>query len=381
MASAPPPELIIAQIAQSFSGTRLDNATRARLAQRKMLPEKQENVFRDGAEKLFAALEFDHDARQDASLNIWNAIKAYAPIEQQTWTFGASPQKVLWEHLIHLYVPFIARTAATWMIDERADYGMPDNKFWFLPQPDLDNPSQLLMPVRQVLDWLIDLLGCTIDEFAERNAFDDSADPDRKGDEGIKRTLYHWKSGKKLPDRATICRFFPDENAPDFKGSITLAAGLSSELQFNQVQEFIQHKGMTVDGLFYDINMSKEDIAAALNGTADVKIQQLFVDRVCRRYAPPPMKLVRQRLLFARAVQDGYRRLHKFLCPDMDLKCTDPQNNRVLELIAIFQIIYNLTIQANAKHGDEGFEKQDHYFDELCPKVGDGAIRRRFEVA
>ena len=65
----------------------------------------------------------------------------------------------------------------------------------------------------------------------------------------------------------------------------------------------------------------------------------------------------------------------------MDLKCTDPQNNRVLELIAIFQIIYNLTIQANAKHGDEGFEKQDHYFDELCPKVGDGAIRRRFEVA
>lgn len=367
MASAPPPELIIAQIAQSFSGTRLDNATRARLGQRKMLPEKQEKVFLDGLKSIFAALEFDQGAQRDASWNIWNSIQAHANIEQQTWTFSASPQQVLWEHLVHLYIPFIARIAANWMIDERADYGMPDNRFWFLPEPDLHNPSQFLMPVRQVIDWLFDLLGCSIEEFAEWNAGEETADPDRKGEDGTKRTLYRWKSGEKLPDQATIGRFFSDQAVPNFRGSITLTAEITPDQQYAQVRDLVQRKGLCEESLLDDINMSREDISAALDGTAHASLRNLFVDRVCRRYAPPSMKLIRQRLLFARAVQDGYRRLHKFLCPDADLQCTDPQKNRVLELVAIFKNIYNLTLDAYLKHGDEGFEKQDHYFEENLP--------------
>ena len=369
MASAPPPELIIAQIAQSFSGTRLDNATRARLAQRKMLPDKQEKVFLEGLKSIFAALEFDQDAQRDASRNIWNSIQAHSNIEQQTWTFGAPPQQVLWEHLVHLYIPFIARTAANWTIDERADYGMPDNRFWFLPEPDLDNPSQFLMPVRQVLDWLFDLLGCTIEEFVEQAEDDDTADPDRLGDDGIKRTLYRWKKGQDLPDRETIARFFHDEPKRCFKGSITLTEEHSPDQEYDQVREFIRSKGLSVEKLYNEVNMSKDNIAEAINGTDYIDVRQLFVDRICRRYAPPTMKLVRQRLLFARAVQDGYRRLHKFLCPGTDLQGTEPDKNRIMELVAIFKNIYNLTIEAYTKHEDGAFQKQDQYFEENLPLV------------
>jgi tetratricopeptide (TPR) repeat protein len=58
------------------------------------------------------------------------------------------------------------------------------------------------------------------------------------------------------------------------------------------------------------------------------------------------MKTIRQRLLVARMVQDGYRRLLKFLCPDMNEICTDFSQNKVLQLVSIFEGIYNLTIEA-----------------------------------
>ena len=45
-------------------------------------------------------------------------------------------------------------------------------------------------------------------------------------------------------------------------------------------------------------------------------------------------------------VQDGYIRLLKTLCPGTDPPCADPQQNKLLQLFALYKLVYNLTIDA-----------------------------------
>jgi len=92
------------------------------------------------------------------------------------------------------------------------------------------------------------------------------------------------------------------------------------------------------------------------------EVQKLFVELLAIRYARPSMQLIRQRLQIARAVQDGYSRLVKVLCPKMkDCDCTDPAKNKVLQLTILFQQIYNLTIQAHSEGGS--WDEEDAWFE------------------
>jgi len=78
------------------------------------------------------------------------------------------------------------------------------------------------------------------------------------------------------------------------------------------------------------------------------------------------MATVRRRLLVARMAQDGYRRLGRFLLGDaFDEDCPDPARNKVLQLVGLFKLGYNLTIRA-ARESDNPLE-QDAWFDSQLP--------------
>ena len=141
----------------------------------------------------------------------------------------------------------------------------------------------------------------------------------------------------------------------------------SVDERFDLTQAFAHRRKLSADILWFEINMERDEISAALRSEADTDLRIRFTDRMARRYSVPSMKLVRQRLFFARACQDGYRRLVKFLCPDTDPACADPAENRVLELIDIFKLIYNLTIDAHEQRGDSSFEAMDNWFEEHLP--------------
>lgn len=60
---------------------------------------------------------------------------------------------------------------------------------------------------------------------------------------------------------------------------------------------------------------------------------QRFVELVEERWSAPSMATVRRRLLVARMVQDGYRRLGRFLLgEEFQEDCADPARNKVLQL-------------------------------------------------
>ena len=81
-----------------------------------------------------------------------------------------------------------------------------------------------------------------------------------------------------------------------------------------------------------------------LRGQADKATQATFIHHLAEHYAKPKMHTIRQRLRVARMVQDGYIRLLKTLCPGTDPLCTDPQQNKLLRLFAMYKWVDNLTI-------------------------------------
>ena len=89
-------------------------------------------------------------------------------------TVGASQRQILWEFLTHIYVPGATRFAAFWETHSRNDIGMPDHDFWYLPNRDNLNFDQMILPVPQVLDWLLELYGKSVHDLA--CAIDNSAE-------------------------------------------------------------------------------------------------------------------------------------------------------------------------------------------------------------
>jgi hypothetical protein len=105
-----------------------------------------------------------------------------------------------------------------------------------------------------------------------------------------------------------------------------------------------------------------------LESRANEDEQAVFVECLAERYVAPSMHTIRQRLLIARLVQDGYIRLLKFLCPDVDRLCADAQQNKVLQLFTIYKLIYNLTYGAWRNCRDQGEAAENLWFEQHLPE-------------
>jgi hypothetical protein len=114
--------------------------------------------------------------------------------------------------------------------------------------------------------------------------------------------------------------------------------------------------------------MTPERLRPIFDGGASEKEKATFVQHVAIRYAAPDMATVRQRLRVARLVQAGYQDLVKYLCPDLQPEqAHDPKQNKVLQLISLFETIYNKSIQA--WHYGNTEAEQDAWFEAQFPPL------------
>lgn len=312
---------------------------------------------------IFEALDMDPRARLDAIDNLTEFGNTYKYLELNTWTFAADGRQILWMLLGYFYMPGMARRAAFWNLGEALDKGMPGGRFWYLPEPrKVGGKHSLYQPAAQVLDWLLDLLGITLEEFADQRS--ESTDGEH---DGLRRSLYNWRIGT-TPELSTIDKYFSNDLQMEFKGAFSLGNCNSPGEQFTDALEFVTRKQLTADHLRLEIPMTQTGrLEAILDGSADDKEKASFVGYLARRYAVPSTQTIRQRLLFGRMVQDGYARLLKFLCPGVDRQCADARQNKLLQLFAIYKFVYNMTIGAWSNCGDQGEASENAWFEEHLP--------------
>lgn len=295
--------------------------------------------------------------RWDGLFNLEEFANFHKTLEVKTWTFGASRQHILWHLLACVYMPGMARRAALWQLTAPTDPGMPGGEFWYLPTSDpADKSAPLRLPMANVLDWLEDLLGQPV-----HKATLHWPDPDVDL-ESVKRTLDKWRAGD-VPRRDSIERYFDDRTEFAFSGCLDLPERVTPADAMAVIRGFLTGKKLTAQELRRQIPLTGPGlIEAVLDGIASSELTERFIELVALRYSRPALSVVRRRLLVARAGQIGYLRAHATFCPDAPLLEPDARCNKALQLVQIFQRIYNLTIAA-AKSSDDR-DAQDAWFEQ-----------------
>lgn len=320
-------------------------------------------------QEIFDALVLDDRAQRDAALLIGKLSGILKALELRTWTGNASQQQVLWHLLACLHVPMWARNLACWSLANvehdlpPIDAGMPGGDFWFLPTGNAET-GDIKLPVPKVLGWLLELLnGLPVEKL--RDAIGNKRLREMEGgNETVVRTLRNWQAGGLPKSDNKVAEVFPDDATLIFEGAFLLDSELSPEMQFEKALEFVVHcKKLNVAQLSNQIPMKPARLRPIFERTASEDEKAAFVRHVSIRYAAPSMAIIRQRLRVARLAQAGYQDLVKFLCPELKPEVEhDPRHNKVLQLIALFETIYNKTIQA-WHHGNTEAE-QDAWFEQ-----------------
>ncbi|MFQ2505463.1 ankyrin repeat domain-containing protein [Aeromonas caviae] len=364
MSTLPLPEAILLEIHQSLGCQSYPTTKKTKFATGQISLKAHKNMGEEVFDDILRALGIDPLSQLNALNNFIAFANAYKYLELNTWTFAADQRQINWTMLTHFYMPILARRMGFWNLDQALDRGMPGGRFWYLPEPcEVNGKPSLYMPVAQVVDWLLDLLGMPIEAFADQHS-----ELIEDGNDGLRRSLYNWRSGTIIRPES-IEKYFSDETKLRFDGAISLHNDYSPSAQLNYVLSFLKKKGLTADKLRLEIPMIQPGrIESILAGQADEDEQATFVKCIAERYAAPLPNTIRQRLLLARTVQDGYVRLLKYLFPNVDKVCADPQQNKLLQLFAIYKAIYNLTIDAYRYCREQGEAAENAWFEAHLPE-------------
>lgn len=362
MALLPSFENILIEVHQSL-GLPYD-ARKKKFAAQEMGLEQHVKMTAEMLHAVFESLDMDEQARRSAMKNCLEWANFQKNLELKTWTGNASEQQVLWHVLAYAYVPVLARRLAFWDLagQQRGipfDAGMPGGEFWFLPLWDRVN-GKLTLPVPQVIDWLLDLLDPPslqgLDKVLGKKTVRENPDSN------LVRTLQNWRKGSTPKNAGKIDELFPDDAPLYFAGAFPSDESLPLEAQFQATLAFVRPKDLNTDTLQHQIPMSAARLEPVFNCSAPEDEKQEFVRLIALRYAKPEMQVIRQRLRVARMAQDGYERLLKTLCgSEIEATCADPARNKLLQLIPLFQSIYNLTIAAYQNAGT--VEEEDAWFE------------------
>ncbi|MDP5134216.1 MAG: ankyrin repeat domain-containing protein [Paraglaciecola sp.] len=343
----PSVESILLEVYESLGCGSFQTKTKNKFKSGMSLQKRQEmlgNIFSAIIEKLGV----EADVR-DILHNFFEFSASNKAVEAHCFTLNASQQQIVWWVAASRIVPFFARKAAFWSLEEPVDKGMPGGRFWYLP--NLENEA-VTLPVTHVVDWLLDLMGASIHGVSQDLAM--NSDPNIDRYETVYRSLNNWKKGT-LPSPDTIEKYFSDDSILVFNGTFTPTADLKYQDVYKEALDFVTRKNLDAEKLRHEIPMIEPGrIESVLSGNAEQSEVMRFINLLAIRYAKPPIALIRTRLLFARMVQDGYRRLLKFLCPGVDQYCSDPNKNKLLQLLFSFQAIYNLTIAAKREYSHIG---------------------------
>lgn len=359
MSALPSIEAIMLEVNQSFGGKKYPTVRKNNFVDGRMKLETHTEMSAGILKSIFEALNMDPQAQWDAINNFLEFGNAYKALELNTWTFDAEQQQVLWHLLGYFYVPVLARRVGFWSLGQPLDKGMPGGRFWYLPELyEEEGQRNLYLPVAQVVDWLLDLLGTSLEGFAdERSAVSVDAN------DALRRSLYNWRKDT-LVSSKSIEQYFSDNEILEFRGTFELNKSHTAQEQFSSALLFLKRKNLTAEKLAFEIPFTKERLDAVLDGSAEESEQTDFVELLAERYAKPSMQTIRHRLLLARAVQDGYFRLLKYLCASVARLCTDPQENKLLQLFAIYKHVFNLTLAAQQHCYGQEIDVENSWFEQ-----------------
>lgn len=362
MGTLPKIESVLLEIHQSLgSNTSYSTVQKNKFATGKISISKQSDMMRKIILSIFEKLDVHPESFDAIWQSLTNIANAYKGLELKTWTFNADQKQINWMLLTHFLVPGLARFSAFQAIETPFDKGMPVGRFWYFPElVESDSDKKLVLPVPQVIDWLTDLLGTDID-----NITNHSLDIDIQN---LRRSLYNWKNGTNTIRYSSIYEYFPDGLSLDFEGAFTLDETITLDEQFNQALAFIKKKGLNGQKLKFELPLSEEILTGILQGNVNEEEKTRLIECLLNRYSAPSIEVIRQRLIIASAVQDIYHRLVKSLCPDVDKHCVDPTKNKILQLFALYKVIYNLTIEAWKNCRDGGEVAEDMWFEDHLPE-------------
>lgn len=336
--------------------------------------DSHDELVKSLADEIFSAIGLDELAKNDIAKNIFEARWFNQQIQNNTWTYGATQQQVVWFMAAYVYAPGFGRHVAYWNLEGATDKGMPGGEFWYLPSIKLvEGSHELAMPVATVIEWLLDLLGQPMDSviYGLGGGSDESLKSKvaKVNADSIERVLYDWLGGKTIPRITNIEKYFAEGTELDFQGTLDISESWCIEESFDQCLNFLKCKGLvTPEQISAQISISNpEAIKEILHGeNTSSEIKKTFVELIADRYAKPSLRIIRQRLLVARAFQDAYIRLGKFLQGEKFKQlCAEPEKNKVLQLIEIFKFTYNLTVEAYKRGGS--IADQDEWFESKLP--------------
>ncbi|MCB4361439.1 ankyrin repeat domain-containing protein [Quatrionicoccus australiensis] len=326
-------------------------------------------------QQIFDALELDESARRDALRVVEKLGGILKAIELKTWTGNASQQQVLWHTLACIHVPVWARNIAFWSQANTEhdlppiDAGMPGGEFWFLPSGDPET-GEVKLPITKVIEWLLDLLAApSVDDLSIAIGNKNLREREGGNDAAV-RTLRNWLAGVVPNNAEKIEEVFPNDASLSFVGALAFDEAWTTDEQFENALKFVvDHRRLSVEQISEQIPMKPERLCLIFDGSASDNEKETFVRNIAIRYAAPDMATVRQRLRVARLAQAGYQDLVKYLCPELQPEqAHDPKQNKVLQLISLFETIYNKSIQASSDRRETEAE-QDEWFEAQFPPL------------
>ncbi|UEA16619.1 hypothetical protein K7G92_001898 [Pasteurella canis] len=346
MARLPTFEKILHKTYQAFvsSDKQLPTSIKNRFINHELRPNNHVKITIELQQFIFKSLNVDTiDKYANCALtkNLSDLARSYTILSNQVYTFNSSEKKIIWHLLGYFFIPWIARIAAFWNLDGPIDTGMTRGCFWYLPHnQNPKNKNEVYLPMAQVLDWFLDITGMTTKEFSEyylkkfnnRNIDHTS----------IIRQFNKWRKGE-VPQVFTIQEYFRNDLLLEFKGSIELDNQLPLDRQVELVLNFLKKKNLTDEQIHAELAIPK------INIFSSVTEKENFIKKVCERYKKPTNQSIQRRFLIARAIQDSYIKLHKYFTPQVSPLCPNLKENKLLQLVLIYENIYNLTIKARVE--------------------------------
>tara|TARA_Y100000588_G_C14269024_1_gene931401 strand:+ start:1809 stop:4499 length:2691 start_codon:yes stop_codon:yes gene_type:complete len=343
VATFPTFESVLLQIAKALGANRkMSSKSKSKFKYVEMSMDNLSGTWENIVGEIAGALGLDDGVKGDLISNIFVDYQMHKAIELNIYSSRATQRKIVWQYLARVLVPALARHTVFWQIASKMDEGMPGGRFWYLPAVDSPvEPTQLYLPVPQVLDWLIDLIQDSNATIAS-NLEDDLRIYENSGT--VLKNLYNWQKAKSTPETSSINNTFPDEVKIQFLGCFEPD---EKSPQFEQALAFVEKKGLLPDALQHEIAINEDDLKRIINAECSVEEEQDFVQKLKLRYQAPSTKTIRRRLLIARAIQEGYEQLVKFLTPTIDKLCIDLNENKALQLVQLYNDVYNRTLDAH----------------------------------
>ncbi|HAS3609194.1 TPA: ankyrin repeat domain-containing protein, partial [Vibrio cholerae] len=343
MATFPTFESVLLQIAKALgANSNMTSKSKSKFKYVDMSMDNLSETWKNILNEIADALGLDDAAKGDLMSNIFVDYQMHKAIEFNIYSSKATQRKIIWQYLARVLVPALARHTVFWQIESKMDEGMPGGRFWYLPAVNSPvEPTQLYLPVPQVLDWLIDLIQDSNVTIA-CNLEDDLRIYDNSGT--VLKNLYNWQKAKTTPEISSINNTFPDEVKIRFLGCFEPD---EKSPKFEQALSFIEKKGLLPDALQHEIAINEDDLKRILNAECSAEEKLDFVQKLKLRYQVPSTKIIRRRLLIARSIQEGYEQLVRLLTPTTDKLCIDLNENKALQLVQLYSDVYNRTLDAH----------------------------------